>query len=103
MYHCKLYCLVLFVCQYSISQTLPFEKASDFTILKQVVHVQCFVQSGKIVRLCWSAGHGYKWRVRRYIHFGSLYVSGKLPTYPSPKPILTLTSQLRQNVGLGEG
>ena len=47
------YCLVLFVCQYSISQTLPFEKASDFTILKQVVHVQCFVQFGKIVRLCW--------------------------------------------------
>ena len=31
------------------------------------------------------------------------YVSGKLPTYPSPKPILTLTSQLEQNVGLGEG
>ena len=30
-------------------------------------------------------------------------VSGKLPTYPSPKPILTLTSQLEQNVGLGEG
>ena len=24
--------------------------------------------------------------------FGSLYVSGKLPTYPSPKPTLTLTS-----------
>ena len=24
--------------------------------------------------------------------FGSLYVSGKLPTYPSPKPTSTLTS-----------
>ena len=34
---------------------------------------------------------------------GSLYVSGKLPTYPSPKPTLTLTSHLGQNVGLGEG
>ena len=33
----------------------------------------------------------------------SLQVSGKLPTYPSPKPTLTLISQLRQNVGLGEG
>ena len=32
----------------------------------------------------------------------SLYVSGKLPTDPSPKPTLALTSQLRQNVGLGE-
>ena len=31
------------------------------------------------------------------------YVSGKLPTYPSPKPTLTLTSHLGQNVGLGEG
>ena len=26
----------------------------------------------------------------------------KLPTYPSPKPTLTLTSHLGQNVGLGE-
>ena len=34
--------------------------------------------------------------------FGSLYLSGKLPTYPSPKPISTLTSQIGQNVGLGE-
>ena len=32
----------------------------------------------------------------------SLYVSGRLPTYPSPKPILTHTSDLGQNVGLGE-
>ena len=29
--------------------------------------------------------------------------SGKLPTYPSPKPTLTLTSHLRQNVRFGEG
>ena len=35
--------------------------------------------------------------------FGSLYFSGKLPTYPSHKPTLTLTSHLGQNVGLGEG
>ena len=34
---------------------------------------------------------------------GSLYLSGKLPTHPSPKPALTLTSHLGQNVGLGEG
>ena len=34
---------------------------------------------------------------------GSLYVSGKLPTYPSPNSTLTLTSHLGQNVGLGEG
>ena len=27
---------------------------------------------------------------------GSFYVSGKLPTYPSPKPKLTLTSHLGQ-------
>ena len=31
------------------------------------------------------------------------YVSGKLRTYPSPKLILTLCSQLGQNVGLSEG
>ena len=34
---------------------------------------------------------------------GLFYVSGKLPTYPSPKPTLTLSSYLEQNVGLGEG
>ena len=34
---------------------------------------------------------------------GSLYISGKLPTYPSPKPTLTLTSHLGKNVCLGEG
>ena len=33
----------------------------------------------------------------------SLYVSGKLLTYPSPKSTLTLTSHLGKNVGLGEG
>ena len=34
---------------------------------------------------------------------GSLYVSGKLPTYPSPEPTLILTTHLGKNVGLGEG
>ena len=33
----------------------------------------------------------------------SFYVSVKLPTYPSPKPTLTLSSYLGQNVGLGRG
>ena len=33
----------------------------------------------------------------------SIQVSEKMPTYPSPKPTLTLTSHLGQNVGLGEG
>ena len=36
-------------------------------------------------------------------NFGSLYFSEKLPTHPSPKPALTLTSQLGQSVGLGGG
>ena len=31
------------------------------------------------------------------------YESGKLPTYPSPKPTLTLPYHSGQNVGLGEG
>ena len=34
---------------------------------------------------------------------GTKQASGKLPTYPSPKSTLTLTSHLGQNVGLGEG
>ena len=35
-------------------------------------------------------------------NLGTLYVSGKLPTYPSLKPTLTLAFHLGQNVGLGE-
>ena len=34
---------------------------------------------------------------------GSFYVSVKLHTYPFPKPTLTLSSYLEQNVGLREG
>ena len=37
------------------------------------------------------------------VSFGSLYISGKLPTYPSPNPKLTLTSHLGQTAGLGIG
>ena len=33
----------------------------------------------------------------------SIKVSEKLPTYPSPKSTLSLSSHLGQNVGLGEG
>ena len=41
--------------------------------------------------------------MERHFPVRSLYVSGKLPTYPSPKLTLTHTSHLGQNVGLGEG
>ena len=34
---------------------------------------------------------------------GSLSIPWKLPTYPSPKPTLTLTFYLGQNIGLGSG
>ena len=53
----------------------------------------------------------------RYRHYGSLCISGKLPSYPSPKPTLTFIQKfivlqqgyhharrhLGHNVGLGEG
>ena len=32
-----------------------------------------------------------------------IYVSGKLPTYPSPKSTLTLSSHFGQNIGLRDG
>ena len=34
---------------------------------------------------------------------GALYISGKLPTYSSPKPTSTLISRLGQNVGYRGG
>ena len=45
------------------------------------------------------------WLMPSRNNIGSLNISGKLPTYmyPSPKPTLTLTSHLGQNVGLREG
>ena len=40
---------------------------------------------------------------RREEHIVSWQQYGKLLTYPSPKPTLTLSSYLGQNIGLGEG
>ena len=37
-----------------------------------------------------------------YVYWRIISVSEKLPTYPSPKLTLTLTSHLEQNVVLGE-
>ena len=34
---------------------------------------------------------------------GSIWVSGKLPTYPSPKPLFCPKREVSDNVGLGEG
>ena len=59
------------------------------------------IGSIRLLGLIWlSGGLGTSSSLRK---LGSLCVSGKLPTYPSPKPTLTLTSDLGQNVGLGEG
>ena len=41
-----------------------------------------------------------------WIHWdrrGSLYVSAKLPTYPSPRPTFCPKGDVSVNVGLGEG
>ena len=56
----------------------------SYQILSVIFKEMCGDQSGEFV-------------------WGSLYISGKLPTYPSPKQTLTLTSHVGQNVGLGEG
>ena len=66
----------------------------------KTVHAHC------IIRLeCMACNLGLQRMVNDITEtmLGSLYVSGKLPTYPSPKPTLTLTSHFGQNVGLGEG
>ena len=42
-------------------------------------------------------------RVSKWKLNGSLYVSLKLSTYPSPKPTSTLISHVGENVGLEEG
>ena len=42
-------------------------------------------------------------KVERYCKVGSISVSGKLPTYPSPNPTLTLTCYQLTVVELEEG
>ena len=56
----------------------------------------CLLVSSKVLKKPWKG---------LFLHrdHGSIYVCGKLPTYPSPKPTLTLTFHSGQNVDLGEG
>ena len=50
-----------------------------------------------------KGGEGGGGAYNRTKKVGSIYVSGKPPTYPFPRSTLTLTSHLGQNVGIGEG
>ena len=54
---------------------------------------------GQLLKALMTALHG-ELITERSRYFGSLYVSGKLPTYPSPKPTLKLTSHLGQIIDL---
>ena len=54
---------------------------------------------GQLLKALMTALHG-ELIIERSRYFGSLYVSGKLPTYPSPKPTLKLTSHLGQIIDL---
>ena len=49
----------------------------------------------------------YAYNVFYQVHICLIFLKavflGRLPTYPSPKPTLTLTSHIGQNVGVGEG
>ena len=56
------------------------------------------------VRLQVGYRRAYRALLVRFAHLlGSFYVSVKLPTYPSPKPTLTRSSYLGQNIGQGSG
>ena len=46
------------------------------------------------------AGHG---PMADCYEFGSLYISGKLPTFPSPKTTFCPKWEVTVDVGLGEG
>ena len=76
------------------SQDFPHSKFPNVMVLnaeKQIVPWKGSANKDSII-----------WGVKRV---GSILfrVSGKLPTYPSPKPTLSLTSYLGQNVALGKG
>ena len=60
---------------------------------------QLVCQRGQLLKALMTALHG-ELITEGSRYFGSLYVSGKLPTHPSPKPTLKLTSHLRQIIDL---
>ena len=70
-----------------------------------------YLMNGKLQRACNCMESPTKPRIKNKFGKGTNikipkklgYVSGKLPTYPSPKPKFNTNSHLRQNVGLGEG
>ena len=59
--------------------------------------------NGNRILFIWMSMHF----TRKYLYYWTDRTTsqghGKLPTYPSPKPTLTVTSHFGQNVGLGEG
>ena len=74
------------------------------------MHVQiCCSADLNLLRFCRSRRRRRRRRRRRCLtslkrrEIGEWEVSGKLPTYPSPKLTLTLTSYLEQKDDLGEG
>ena len=86
--------------------TLVVLQRQQRNVQKSVMHVQsCYFAILNLLRFC----HSRCRRRRRCLsslkrrEIGEWEVSGKLPTYPSPKLTLTLTSHLGQNDGLGEG
>ena len=54
---------------------------------------------------CLKLGHGLKASTGHLFPnlAGSLYASGKLPTYPTPEPIFCPKCEVSVVVGLGEG
>ena len=70
------------------------ETFSEIIIKKHVFRLQ-FEKGG--------ARTGKRLKAREMCKDHSVHVSGKLPTYPSPKPTVTLTPHIKQNVSLGEG
>ena len=71
-------------CKETFSEIMIQNTSSDFSLRKLV--------QGRV-----------ELKVRDMCKDHSVHVSGKLPSYPSPKPTLTPTAHLKQNVGLGEG
>ena len=63
-----------------------------------LIVIKCEVK--KIICVKWDFSEYY---IIQQQHFETLYVSGKLPTNPSPKPTFCSKWEVIVNVGLGEG
>ena len=99
---CSVYLYTLWEIKRQIKRPPPQKKKSQFHImcLFRVFKTRCSMSGGGMVAPDWMV---WVWALARALKFGSMYVSRKLPTYPSPILTSCPKREVSVNLGLGRG